>query len=280
MTTPRPPAAPAATAAAPTLVRTRAELAAALAGLAGPPVLVPTMGALHAGHGALLAAAGAGSVVSVFVNPLQFGPGEDLDRYPRSLAADLELAGRHRAAVVFAPSVEQMYPQGTPQVTVHAGPVGEVLEGAARPGHFDGVLTVVAKLFALVRPARAVFGEKDAQQLHLVRRMCRDLDLGVAVQEVVTVRDPDGLARSSRNRYLSAADRQAALAIPAALRTGSLPAARALLASAPGLTLEYAELVDPDTFLPTQGPAGRLVVAARVGSTRLIDTALLPRDSR
>lgn len=260
-------------------------MAAALARLpgaapAGAPVLVPTMGALHDGHAALLAAAGPGAVLSVFVNPLQFGPGEDLERYPRSLPADLELAARHRVAVVFAPAVAEMYPRGNPQVSVRAGPVGDVLEGAARPGHFDGVLTVVAKLFGLVRPGRAVFGEKDAQQVHLVGQLSRDLELGVAIEQVATVRDPDGLALSSRNRYLTPGERQVALAIPAALRAGSPAAARHLLTTTAGLTLDYCELVDPDTFEPTAAGAGRLVVAAWVGGTRLLDTAVLTCDTR
>ncbi len=170
-------------------------------------VLVPTMGALHAGHAALLRAArehaGPGVVVaSIFVNPLQFAPGEDLDRYPRTMDADLELCAAAGVDVVFAPAVDEMYPGGEPLVTVEPGPLGGILEGASRPGHFRGVLTVVAKLFGLVRPTVAVFGQKDYQQLILVRRMSRDLCLGVDVVGAETVREADGLALSSRNRYL------------------------------------------------------------------------------
>jgi pantoate--beta-alanine ligase len=255
----------------PQLVRTRAELAAALEGLPGPRVLVPTMGALHAGHAALLDAAGPGAVVSVFVNPLQFGPGEDLDTYPHDLDADLALAAGHGAAVVFAPTVDVVYPDGPPQTTVAPGLRGEMLEGAARPGHFAGVLTVVAKLFGLVRPAVAVFGEKDFQQLVMVTDMVRDLELGVTIRPVPVVRDTDGLALSTRNRYLDPAQRGIALALPRALATGSRDDALALLKATPGLELDYCELVDPQTLQPVAGPPGRLLVAAWVGGTRLID---------
>ena len=214
------------------LLRTKAELAAARPGLPAPVVLVPTMGALHAGHRALLraarAAAGpAGSViVSIFVNPLQFRPGEDLDRYPRTLDDDLAMCAEEGAGAVFAPSAAEMYPGGPPQVTVDPGPAGQVFEGEFRPGFFGGVLTVVLKLFHLIRPDVAVFGEKDAQQLALVRRLVADTDLGLAIEAVPTVRDPDGLATSSRNRYLSAADRKLALTLPRALRAGQARAAR------------------------------------------------------
>ena len=198
----------------PALLRTKADLAAARPGLPAPVVLVPTMGALHAGHRALLrsarAAAGpSGSViVSIFVNPLQFRPGEDLDRYPRTLDDDLAMCAQEGVRAVFAPSAAEMYPGGPPRVTVDPGPAGQVFEGEFRPGFFGGVLTVVLKLFHLVRPDVAVFGEKDAQQLALVRRLVADTDLGLAIEPVPTVRDPDGLATSSRNRYLSAADRE------------------------------------------------------------------------
>ncbi len=170
-------------------------------------VLVPTMGALHAGHASLLGVArghaGAGVVAaSIFVNPLQFAPGEDLDRYPRTMEADLELCAAAGVDVVFAPTVDEVYPDGEPLVTVEPGPLAGILEGASRPGHFRGVLTVVAKLFGLVRPTAAVFGEKDYQQLVLVRRMSRDLCLGVDVVGAETVREADGLALSSRNRFL------------------------------------------------------------------------------
>ncbi|MGH3186773.1 MAG: pantoate--beta-alanine ligase [Streptosporangiaceae bacterium] len=272
------------------VARTRDELATARAGLPAPVVLVPTMGALHCGHRALLRAAGelagpGGSVtVSIFVNPLQFGPGEDLGRYPRTLDDDLAMCAEEGVRLVFAPSGAEMYPGGRPEVTVDPGPAGQVLEGKFRPGFFDGVLTVVLKLFSLTRPDVAVFGQKDAQQLALVRRMVGDLDLGVVIESVPTVRDADGLAVSSRNAYLSAEDRTNALALSRALRAGAaraadgarpvLAAAGEVLAASPALAVDYTELVDPGTFAPV--PAGRagpavLVVAATVGGTRLID---------
>jgi pantoate--beta-alanine ligase len=256
------------------------------------------MGALHAGHRALLraarAAAGpAGSViVSIFVNPLQFRPGEDLDRYPRTLDDDLAMCAREGIRAVFAPSAAEMYPGGPPQVTVDPGPPGRVFEGEFRPGFFGGVLTVVLKLFHLVRPDVAVFGEKDAQQLALVRRLVADTDLGLAIVPVPTVRDADGLATSSRNRYLSAADRELALTLPRALRAGqaraavcisgedgaedgqgaaALAAAREVLRGEPALAVDYVALVDPRTFGPA-GPGPALIVAAvTAGGTRLID---------
>ncbi|GAB3989795.1 pantoate--beta-alanine ligase [Nocardioides marmoraquaticus] len=272
----------------PLLVGSRAELAEALAGR--PAALVPTMGALHEGHASLVRHARAVApeaplVVSVFVNPLQFAPGEDLARYPRTLEADLELCAREAVELVFAPAVEEVYPGGDPQVTLDPGPLGEVLEGASRPTHFRGVLTVVAKLFGLVRPDVAVFGEKDYQQLALVRRMAADLCLGVRVEGAATVRDPDGLALSSRNRYLSATEREQALvlsrALAAARDAGAVDPAERLLADAPGVELDYLALRAPDLGpAPGSGPA-RLLVAARVGTTRLIDnTALdLSRES-
>ena len=183
------------------------------------------MGALHDGHRSLLrhaaalAAPDGAAVVSIFVNPRQFGPAEDLDRYPRTLGADLALCAADGVAVVFAPSAAEMYP-AEPVVTVDPGPMGQLLEGEFRPGFFSGVLTVVLKLFGLVRPDIAVFGEKDAQQLALVRRMSADLNLGVQIASVPTFRDDDGLATSSRNRYLSAAERRVALTLPAALQAG------------------------------------------------------------
>jgi len=272
------------------VARTRDELAGARAGLPAPVVLVPTMGALHAGHRVLLRrarelAGPAGSVaVSIFVNPLQFGPSEDLDRYPRPLEDDLAICAEEGARLVFAPSAAEMYPGGRPEVTVDPGPAGQVLEGKFRPGFFGGVLTVVMKLLNLTRPDVAVFGQKDAQQLALVRRMVGDLDLGVVIESVPTVRDADGLAVSSRNAYLSAQDRAHALALSRALRAGAargaegarpvLAAAGQVLAAAPALAVDYLELVDPATFAPVQaglaGPAV-LVVAATVGGTRLID---------
>ena len=277
----------------PIVARTRTGLAAARAGLPGPVVLVPTMGALHDGHRALLrcareAAGPDGSVlVSIFVNPLQFGPAEDFGRYPRPLADDLAVCAAEGAALVFTPDAAQMYPEPQ-QITVDPGPAGQRLEGASRPGFFTGVLTVVLKLFQLVQPQVAVFGEKDAQQLALIRRMTQDLDLGVGIASVPTVRDPDGLAVSSRNGYLSAAERATALALPGALRAGreaqddgpeaALKAAAAILDEAakaePPLITDYLALVDPGTFaLVTAGYAGQalLLAAARSGSTRLID---------
>ncbi|MET9773343.1 pantoate--beta-alanine ligase [Streptomyces sp. NPDC006367] len=208
----------------PTLLRTAEELHARARH--GRRAVVMTMGALHEGHATLIRTArrtvgpDGEVVVTVFVNPLQFGAGEDLDRYPRTLDADLELAGRAGADAVFAPSVDEVYPGGEPQVRVTAGPMGERLEGASRPGHFDGMLTVVAKLLHLTRPDLALYGQKDAQQLALIRRMVRDLNFGVEIVGVPTVREDDGLALSSRNRYLSPAERRTALALSRALFAG------------------------------------------------------------
>jgi len=246
--------------------------------------LVPTMGALHRGHAALLDEAREKAdvvVASVFVNPLQFGPGEDLDRYPRTFDADLRMCGDHGVDVVFAPAVEEVYPGGTPEVTVDPGPLGDVLEGASRPGHFRGVLTVCAKLFGLVGPDVALFGEKDYQQLALLRRMVRDLCLPVEILGATTVRDPDGLALSSRNRYLDAGERVAAVALSRALRRGSdvagegpaavLDAAHEVLDAEPAVLVDYLDLRTTDLRpAPKSGPA-RLLVAATVGTTRLID---------
>jgi pantoate--beta-alanine ligase len=281
---------------APVLVRTRAELAAARDGLPGPVAVVMTMGALHAGHAALVREAkqrAASVVVTIFLNPLQFGPGADLARYPRTLDTDLRLLGEHRADLVFAPTPDVVYPDGDPGVRVSAGALGTVLEGEARPGHFDGVLTVVAKLLHLVRPDLAHFGQKDAQQLLLVRRMVRDLDFGVEVVAVPTVREPDGLAMSSRNAHLSPFDREVALVLSAALAAGAAGAAegasavrraaRDVLAAEPAARVDYLALVDPEqlTDVPEhhRGPA-LLAVAARVGATRLIDNVLVDVGSR
>ncbi|MFG3247481.1 pantoate--beta-alanine ligase [Streptomyces sp. NPDC048187] len=208
----------------PVLLRTADELHARVR--RGRRAVVMTMGALHEGHATLIrtareiAGADGEVVVTVFVNPLQFGAGEDLDRYPRTLDADLEIAGRAGADAVFAPSVDEVYPGGEPQVRVTAGPMGERLEGASRPGHFDGMLTVVAKLLHLTRPDLALYGQKDAQQLALIRRMVRDLNFGVEIVGVPTVREEDGLALSSRNRFLSTAERRTALALSQALFAG------------------------------------------------------------
>ncbi len=303
---------------------------------AGRRAVVMTMGALHEGHATLIRTArelagGDGEVVvTVFVNPLQFGAGEDLDRYPRTLDADIKIAEQAGADVVFAPSVDEVYPGGEPQVRISAGPMGERLEGSTRPGHFDGMLTVVAKMLQLTGPDVALFGQKDAQQLALIRRMVRDLNFGMEIVGVPTVREADGLALSSRNRYLSAAERRTALALSQALFAGGdrhaaqealcarareVPAtharAEALSAlgesraaadthavakAAPGgpaavraaarlvlddaarlsppLVLDYLALVDPSDFTEiADGHTGDavLAVAARVGTTRLID---------
>ena len=289
------------------LVRTAAELEAGRAGspeggLHGGPeggpvarrAVVMTMGALHAGHAALIRAAReqvgpAGTVVvTVFVNPLQFGAGEDLDRYPRTLDADLALADAEGADLVFAPSVDEVYPGGAPQVRLSAGPMGERYEGASRPGHFDGMLTVVAKLLHLTRPDLACFGEKDGQQLALIRRMVKDLNFPVEIVGVPTVREPDGLALSSRNRFLSAPDRTEALALSRALFAGRDAAqagpAAVLKAAGEALTgalsgariaLDYLDLIDPADFTAVDREDYRgealLAVAAGVGTTRLID---------
>lgn len=246
--------------------------------------LVPTMGALHAGHAGLLDDARERAdvlVASVFVNPLQFGPQEDFDRYPRDLEADLALCVAHGVDVAVVPSVEEMYPVGAPVVTVDAGPLGDILEGASRPGHFRGVLTVVAKLFNLVRPEVAVFGEKDFQQLVLIRQLVSDLSLEIDVVGGATRRDSDGLALSSRNRYLDSQQRTAATSLSRALRLGAaagpagpgavLLTARREIDARPELTLDYLELRTEDLASVATAGAARLLVAASIGSTRLID---------
>lgn len=248
-------------------------------------VFVPTMGALHAGHLELIRRAKRipGNVtvaVSIFVNPLQFGPHEDLDSYPRTLEFDLAALEEAGVELVFTPEVMDMYPEGA-QVTLHPGPLGDELEGAYRPGHFAGVLTVVAKLFNIVRPAYAFFGEKDYQQLVLLKAMVRDLNLDVRVIGVPTVRERDGVALSSRNAYLSQSEREQAVVLSAALTAGAhagaggphavLEAATATLASRPEVSVDYLELRSPELGpVPADG-AARLLVAARVGATRLID---------
>ncbi|TFV73369.1 pantoate--beta-alanine ligase [Blastococcus sp. CT_GayMR19] len=269
---------------APVVAETAVDLQRLRPQLSGPVALVPTMGALHEGHRTLVRAAkqrAATVVVSVFVNPTQFGPGEDFDRYPRTWDADLAALAEEGTDVVFHPGVDDVYPPGALGVTVQPGPLGDVLEGAVRPGHFAGVLTVVAKLFGLVRPDVALFGEKDYQQLTLLRAMVRELALGVEVVGVPTVREHDGLALSSRNRYLSPDQRATAVAMSRALRAGAeagprgaeavLAAAWAVLAAQPELVPDYLELTDPDLGpAPSAGPA-RLLVAARAGTTRLLD---------
>ncbi|KRC60895.1 pantoate--beta-alanine ligase [Agromyces sp. Root81] len=276
------------------VVPTIDELRGFLAGrrAAGASVaLVPTMGALHAGHLALVARARELAdvvVVSIFVNPLQFGPGEDLDRYPRTLDADVAALAGLGVEFVFAPAVAEMYPKGAVGTTLTAGRVGSLYEGASRPGHFDGMLTVVGKLLNIVRPDVAVFGQKDAQQVFLVRRMVDDLDVPTSIEVVPTVREADGLALSSRNRFLAPAQREAALTLIEALRAADAAASDGLAevlaegAAAFGdhddVTLDYLVVVDPETFLPVaddaRGPAV-VLVAARVGATRLIDNAAI-----
>jgi pantoate--beta-alanine ligase len=252
--------------------------------------LVPTMGALHRGHGQLVSRAADQcdlTVVSVFVNPLQFGAGEDFEAYPRDLGADSALAAAAGADLVFAPPVDEMYPRQV-QTTVHVDDITTVLEGAFRPGHFDGVATVVAKLFSIVGPCRAYFGEKDWQQLAVVTRMASDLSMPVEVVGCPTVREDDGLALSSRNAYLTAEERAVAPQIHLALRTGAQAVADgetdpvaisglmvSVLAAEIAFELEYAVAVDPMTLLTPfalePGDELRLLVAARLGRARLID---------
>ncbi len=280
----------------PVIARTRGELATARAAL-GTVALVPTMGALHEGHRSLMRRArdlADAVAVSIFVNPLQFGPGEDLDRYPRTLPADIGACADEGVDLIFAPTVDVMYPPSAAdrRVTVDSGEMGTIVEGACRPGHFNGVLTVVLKLFNLMRPDVAVFGEKDAQQLAMVRRMVADLDVPVRIVGCPTVREYDGLAVSSRNRYLSGPERRTAVSLSRALYAGAaavtegpakvLRAARAVLdgamAADPPLELDYLVLVDPETFHEVDdahtGPA-ILAVAGRVGTTHLIDNVPL-----
>lgn len=250
--------------------------------------LVPTMGALHRGHLELIRRArqdvNAITVVSIFVNPLQFGQGEDYGQYPRTLDADLQACRDEGVELAFTPSTEAMY-GSDPQIGVHAGELGSALEGAHRPGHFDGMLTVVLKLFNIVRPDLALFGEKDYQQLVLIRRMARELNLEVGVQGIPTIRESDGLALSSRNAYLDDAQRRGALVLSAALLAGAhagpegaeavLREASGVLATEPDVQVDYMELRDTELGpVPERGEA-RLLVAARLGSTRLIDNALV-----
>ena len=250
--------------------------------------LTPTMGALHAGHLAHVRRAkelGAFVVVSIFVNPLQFGAGEDFDRYPRTLDADVEALAAAGADAVFAPSVDEMYPGGEVRVRMSAGRAGTTFEGRARPGHFDGMLTVVAKLFNIVGPDVATFGRKDAQQLFLIERMITDLSFPVRIEPIEVVREDDGLAMSSRNRYLSPDERRAATALHRSLEAarsaadrGSIAATAAAQAVTMGdqlVDVDYFALVDPETFDPIADDYTGLVIAitaARVGATRLIDT--------
>ncbi|MEV1286002.1 pantoate--beta-alanine ligase [Micromonospora sp. NPDC049679] len=270
------------------MVRTRPDLAAARDAMIGTVAVVMTMGALHEGHATLLRAARESAdhvIVTIFVNPLQFGPNEDFDRYPRTFDADFELCRRAGVDLVFAPSPAEIYPAGEPAVRVNPGPLGERLEGSSRPGFFHGVLTVVLKFLQLTRPDLAFFGEKDYQQLALIRLMARDLEVPVRIVGVPTVRESDGLALSSRNRYLSAPERQAALSLSAALRAAAdaaarglggdaaIAAGRAVFQEREGAELDYLVLTDPDLGPAPESGAARILVAARVGATRLIDNA-------
>jgi len=274
----------------PVVAHTRDALKAAREALSSRDVaVVMTMGALHDGHARLISAARERHdhvVVTIFLNPLQFGPKEDLSRYPRTFDADLEICTAAGVDVIFAPTPDVVYPDGDPGVRVSAGPLGEVLEGASRPGHFDGVLTVVGKLLHLTAARSAYYGQKDAQQLLLIRRMVRDLDFPVDVVSVPTVREDDGLAMSSRNMYLTASDRETALCLSRALRAGGEAAAygpsairraaREVLVEEPLALVDYLVLVHPQTLADVpewyRGEA-LLAVAARVGTTRLIDNS-------
>jgi pantoate--beta-alanine ligase len=268
------------------VVETIAALRAALDGSASV-ALVPTMGALHDGHLALATRAKQRAdvvVVSIFVNPLQFGPNEDYARYPRDLEGDAARLTAVGVDFIFAPSADEMYPAGRIETKISAGDVGGRFEGASRPGHFDGMLTVVAKLFNIVRPNTVMFGQKDAQQVFLVRRMVRDLDFALTVEVMDTVRESDGLALSSRNRFLDVNERRAALALSRALEAAEssadrgidavLAASQSVVAGDDLVVLDYLKVVDPKTFLPVddgyQGKA-TVIIAARVGNTRLID---------
>ncbi len=251
-------------------------------------MLVPTMGALHEGHLALVRAAkrvqGAVVVVSIFVNPLQFGANEDLDKYPQTLDDDLAQLRAEGVEIAFTPTAAEMYPDG-PRTSVHPGPLGSELEGATRPTHFAGVLTVVLKLLQIVWPDRAFFGEKDYQQLVLIRQMVADLNVDTSIVGVPIVREPDGLAMSSRNRYLGEVEREQAGALSAALLAGmyaasggtpaALDAARAVLDEVPAIEVDYLQVRDPLLGpAPAEGMA-RMLLAARLGTTRLLDNIAL-----
>ncbi|MGO1773980.1 MAG: pantoate--beta-alanine ligase [Agrococcus casei] len=256
--------------------------------------LVPTMGALHEGHLALVREAAERAdivVASVFVNPMQFGEASDLEAYPRTLDADVAQLEELGVSLVFAPSVDEMYPDGKSETVVQAGAVGFLYEGRSRPGHFDGVLTVVSKLFHIVHPDVAVFGEKDAQQLFLVKRMVRDLNMPVEIVGVPTEREDSGLALSSRNGRIEPSRKADALVLSQALRAASrsadqgveamLSAAQGVVQSDSGVSLDYLAAVDPETFraIPDnhRGPA-RVIIAARVGDVRLIDNTMVSVD--
>ena len=268
------------------VARTRAELdKAAVSGV--PVAVVMTMGALHEGHAELMREARrrlpqGRIIVTDFVNPTQFGAGEDFDRYPRTLEADVEVCERNDVDIVFAPSVDEVYGASGLGITVDPGPRGSILEGASRPGHFAGVLTVVAKLMHITRPDIALFGEKDYQQLVLIRDMVRALDFPVEVIGVPTVREPDGLAMSSRNRYLSADARERAAAIPRALAEGQAAAARGTEAvreaaqgvlDSEGIDIDYVVVADTDLGEPPNDGRARILIAVRIDDVRLIDNA-------
>ena len=276
------------------VIETVADMEAERERLEGTVGLVPTMGYLHEGHLSLVRRArreGASVVVSIFVNLAQFGPQEDFERYPRDPERDLRLLAGERADIVFMPPVAEMYPPGFDQWVEISGPLAERLEGTARPGHFRGVTTVVARLFRIVRPGRAYFGQKDAQQLRVIRRMVTELGLPVEVIAAPTVREPDGLAMSSRNVYLSPEQRVAALVLPRSLRLarrmvmeqGGSDADRVrdklsnLIRAQPGVELEYVSISDEDTFeeVETIDRPVLVLLAARLGATRLIDNAVL-----
>jgi pantoate--beta-alanine ligase len=255
--------------------------------------LVPTLGALHAGHASLIRAARAGCAavaVSIFVNPTQFGPNEDFARYPRTFDADCALAEAEGADVIFAPTVDEIYPSGA-STFVDVGSLGERLDGLSRPGHFRGVATVVAKLFIAAEPDRGYFGQKDAAQVAVLRRMTADLRLATEIVVCPTIRDPDGLALSSRNIYLSPAERTPALTLSRAIReieslassgqrnsAALIAAAREIFAAEPAIRIDYIALVDWNTLEPveTAAPGALFAVAAHVGATRLIDNTILP----
>lgn len=277
------------------VIRTRQEVreSVAVARAAGQRVaLVPTMGYLHEGHLSLIDRAREHAdcvAVSVFVNPLQFGPGEDLDRYPRDLERDVALAASRGVDLLFAPSTAEMYPRGEPWITVVPERGADRLCGASRPGHFRGVLTVVAKLFGIFTPDLALFGQKDLQQAALIRRMVEELEIPLRIEIAPTAREEGGLAMSSRNSYLSAEERERALALFGSLRRAQalfsagesdaevLRAAMRRTLEAGGVEAEYAEVVDPDTLDPLARarPGAVCMVAGRVGSTRLIDNHIL-----
>lgn len=260
------------------VVETREELAAARSAASGTVAVVMTMGALHDGHAELLRTARAEAdtvLLTIFVNPLQFAPGEDFDRYPRTLEADLAIAADAGVDIAFTPTRQVMYPHGEPVVRVDPGPGADLLEGASRPGFFHGVLTVVNKLFQLTRPDVAYFGEKDYQQLGLIRAMVRDFDLPIDVRGVPTVREPDGLALSSRNRYLTPVERRSALVLSRALRKAAAEKADPVAAGLAEFATEPDVKLDYFVFESFPGGPGRLLTAAWVGGTRLIDNTAM-----